>query len=222
MKGMLSSELLARLQQLQDILADRSRLCLVLMDSKGEELTIPSRLPLICISEGHQLSCASEIRLLIKKCRKQDAPVIEQCPHGYYIFGLRTSIATPEEEAYLIGGRTDDLKRIQDELPLISAIYKLPLNIAPSAEETKKKQSEDGTPVPEALRLLTPQEIKILYMLGSGFSNKMIASKLYISPNTVKVHVSRILQKLNLSNRTDAALFAVESGLVKRDQIVDQ
>lgn len=221
MKGMLSSELLARLQQLQDLLADRTRLCLVLTDSKGEEITIPSRLPLICISEGHQLSCISEIRHLIKRCRKQETPVIEQCPHGYHIFGLKTSIATTGEEAYLIGGRTEDLKRIEDELPLIAAIYKLPLNIAPSAAEAKRKQNEEGTAVPDALRLLTPQEIKILYMLGSGFSNKMIASKLYISPNTVKVHVSRILQKLNLSNRTDAALFAVESGLVKRDQIVD-
>lgn len=220
MEEILLADLFAQLQQLQDHLADRSGLCLVLMDSRGKELTIPSRLPLTCTNESHQASCLSEIRQLTKKCRKQEDAVIQQCSYGFYIFGLKTSIKTAEGEVYLIGGRTTDLVRINRELPLISAIYRLPLITAPPAE-AGKKQTEESTPVPEALRLLTPQEIKILYMLGSGFTNKMIASKLYISPNTVKAHVSRILQKLNLSNRTDAALFAVESGLVKRDQIVE-
>lgn len=220
MEKTLPSDLLARLQQLQDLLADRSGLSLVLMDSRGEELTIPSRLPLICNKESHQAPCLSEIRQLAKKCRKQDDAVIQQCLYGYYLFGLKTSIKTAEGEVYLIGGRITDLVRINRELPLISAIYRLPLSTAPPAEE-RKKQAAEGIFVTEALRPLTPQEIKILCMLGSGFSNKTIASKLYISPNTVKAHVSRILQKLNLSNRTDAALFAIENGLVKRDQIVE-
>ncbi len=215
----LSSDLLARLQQIQDLLADRSGLCLVLVDSRGEEITIPSRLPLTCINESHQLTCFSEIRQLTRKARNREDAVIQQCSHGFYVFGLRTSIKTAEGDVFLIGGRTTELERINRELPLISAVYRLPLSTG-SPDKVKEKQMGEEALLPGALRLLTPQEIKILYLLGSGFSNKMIASRLYISPNTVKAHVSRILQKLRLSNRTDAALFAVENGLVKRDQIV--
>jgi len=215
----LPTDLLARLQQIQDLLADRSGLCLVLVNGQGEEITIPSRLPLTCINESHQPTCLSEIRQLARKARNREDAVIQQCSHGLYVFGLKTSIKTAGGEVYLIGGRTTDLARINQELPLLSAIYRLPLATA-SSHKVKEKQAGEETLIPGALRLLTPQEIKILYLIGSGFSNKGIASKLYISPNTVKAHVSRILQKLQLSNRTDAALFAVENGLVKRDQIV--
>lgn len=55
--------------------------------------------------------------------------------------------------------------------------------------------------------LLSPREIEILGCLGKGMSNKDIADTLYISENTVKKHVSRILDKLDLSDRTQAALF---------------
>ena len=55
--------------------------------------------------------------------------------------------------------------------------------------------------------LLSPRETEILSCLGKGMSNKDIADKLFISENTVKKHVSRILAKLNFNDRTQAALF---------------
>ena len=54
---------------------------------------------------------------------------------------------------------------------------------------------------------LSPREEEILDCLGKGMSNKSIADKLFISENTVKKHVSSILTKLNLRDRTQAALF---------------
>jgi two-component system, NarL family, nitrate/nitrite response regulator NarL len=60
---------------------------------------------------------------------------------------------------------------------------------------------------------LTPKEIEVLRELGTGLSNRDIASKLFISENTVKKHVSQILDKLQLSDRTQAALFANVKGL---------
>ena len=54
---------------------------------------------------------------------------------------------------------------------------------------------------------LSPREAEILDCLGKGFSNKNIAEKLFISENTVKKHVSSILTKLNLADRTQAALY---------------
>jgi two-component system nitrate/nitrite response regulator NarL len=55
---------------------------------------------------------------------------------------------------------------------------------------------------------LTPREIEILLKLGHGFSNNQIARQLFISENTVKKHVSNILAKLDLQDRTQAALYA--------------
>jgi len=50
--------------------------------------------------------------------------------------------------------------------------------------------------------------------LGEGLSNREISQKLYVTEHTVKKHVSQILAKLNLSNRTDAIIFAYNKGLI--------
>lgn len=65
----------------------------------------------------------------------------------------------------------------------------------------------------DTISSLTPKEMEVLRELGTGLSNKEIASKLFISENTVKKHVSQILDKLQLADRTQAALFANVKGL---------
>ncbi|KAA1187078.1 response regulator [Paenibacillus sp. B2(2019)] len=60
--------------------------------------------------------------------------------------------------------------------------------------------------------LLTPREQEVLDLIALGMSNKEIASKLVITEKTVKTHVSHVLGKLNLSDRTQAAIFALKSG----------
>lgn len=62
---------------------------------------------------------------------------------------------------------------------------------------------------------LTPKELEVLGALGRGFSNKDIAKELYITEFTVKKHVSQILSKLGLADRTQAALYALTKGLVR-------
>lgn len=61
---------------------------------------------------------------------------------------------------------------------------------------------------------LTARENEVLQLLAKGMSNKEIASVLVITEKTVKAHVSSILSKLNLSDRTQAALYAVRNGIV--------
>lgn len=60
---------------------------------------------------------------------------------------------------------------------------------------------------------LTPREIEVLRLLAAGRSNRALAAELYVSERTVKTHVSNILAKLRLSDRTQAALWAVRHGL---------
>lgn len=63
---------------------------------------------------------------------------------------------------------------------------------------------------------LTPREVEILVALASGASNKEIARDLRLAESTVKIHVQHILRKLDLSSRVQAAVYAVEQGLVAR------
>jgi two-component system, NarL family, response regulator LiaR len=65
---------------------------------------------------------------------------------------------------------------------------------------------------------LTNREMEILRLIARGHSNSEIADDLVISENTVKGHVSNILSKLHLADRTQAAVFAWEQGLVHRDE----
>jgi NarL family two-component system response regulator LiaR len=66
---------------------------------------------------------------------------------------------------------------------------------------------------PDAGALLTDREREVLRLLADGRSNKEIARSLVVSERTVKGHVSNILGKLGLQDRTQAALFAVRNGL---------
>lgn len=65
---------------------------------------------------------------------------------------------------------------------------------------------------------LTNREMEILRLIARGLSNTEIAETLFISENTVKGHVSNILSKLHLADRTQAAVFAWEQGLIHRDE----
>ncbi len=65
-----------------------------------------------------------------------------------------------------------------------------------------------------AMNPLTKQELRVLKFIGEGLNNESIAQMLSVSRNTIKAHVSSILSKLGLSNRTQAAIWAVRRGLV--------
>jgi DNA-binding NarL/FixJ family response regulator len=74
------------------------------------------------------------------------------------------------------------------------------------AEETARPQERPAA-------MLTPREIEVLRLLAHGLTNREIAARLVVSVGTVKVHVERILAKLGVSDRTQAAVRAVKLGL---------
>lgn len=65
---------------------------------------------------------------------------------------------------------------------------------------------------------LTDRELDVLKLIANGLTNSQIAAKLVISENTVKGHVSNILSKLHLADRTQVAVYAWQRGIVQREQ----
>src|SRR5699024_2006538 len=83
------------------------------------------------------------------------------------------------------------------------------------AEENENK--ENFVFFSKPLHLLTRRECEVLQLLAEGKSNRDVAESLEISEKTVKNHVSNILQKLNVKDRTQAVVRAIKNGWVKMD-----
>jgi two-component system, NarL family, response regulator LiaR len=75
---------------------------------------------------------------------------------------------------------------------------------------------------PESPEDLTERESEVLKLLARGRANRQIASSLFISEKTVKAHVSKILMKLGVRSRTQAALHAVHKGFVSIDELGEE
>ncbi|HEY0584125.1 MAG TPA: response regulator transcription factor [Chloroflexota bacterium] len=107
--------------------------------------------------------------------------------------------------------RADELRRA------IKAAAAGQVQLAPRAAARLMREvrtPEQALPMP-----LSPREMEILRLLASGQTNKEMARALSIGEKTVKTHVSRILGKLDVQSRTQAALYAGRIGLVPVDEL---
>lgn len=87
-----------------------------------------------------------------------------------------------------------------------------PLVAARVLQNLRGENSEEQTIFTD----LTERELDVLKLIANGLSNSQIATELVISENTVKGHVSNILSKLHLADRTQVAVYAWQKGIVKR------
>ena len=98
----------------------------------------------------------------------------------------------------------------------IRAVHEGGALLDPSVVGSVMAEVARGGP-PPGVSELTARERQVLSLLAQGRSNRELATELYVSEKTVKTHVSSILAKLHLTDRTQAALFAVRHGLAGED-----
>ena len=82
------------------------------------------------------------------------------------------------------------------------------------ARELLERVTRDPAEESQGLSPLTGREVDVLKLIGRGLGNKEIAAELFLSAKTVKTHTANIFAKLELSNRTQAAIYAIRHGLV--------
>lgn len=109
---------------------------------------------------------------------------------------------------------------LTDVLTAIREVFAGKLTLHPSINHILMRAMQQ-TPEPEEKTAVTPtltnREQDVLQLVAKGFTNQMIADHLQIDERTVRIHVSHILQKLGLENRTQAALYALRHGFASLD-----
>lgn len=143
-----------------------------------------------------------EVKVLVLTTFDDDDLVLEALREG--AAGYLTKDLPAEEIA-------DAVRRVQSGgvvmPPPIAAKVVAELARRPSAPAPSAAKDE------QALAQLTDREHEVLRLLGQGYSNKEIGEALFITEGTAKNHVSSVIEKLGLRDRTQAALWAVRHGL---------
>jgi len=206
-------ETMSNLQLLQDVLSEQFNLFLVLIDGNANELTLPSKLPLACYENGlNDAKCRNCLSACITKhLEGLCEPSLYHCHLNlfYTVFATNIQYVKP---VYLVAGFTAEPEPITANAPLFQAIFNLPITVDSSFSRMHDKKTIS---VPGNTFGLTQQELHILYYMVNGLTNQDIATKLYISLNTVKTHIAHIFSKLKVSNRTEASMFALGNGLME-------
>jgi len=105
----------------------------------------------------------------------------------------------------------------QELLQGIRNVHQGEASLHPTIARKLMRELKQPPTLPPTTDPLTEREVEVLRLVAQGLSNDDIAEKLVVSERTVRTHVSHILDKLHLANRTQMALYAVREGIAKFD-----
>lgn len=160
------------------------------------DLMMPVKSGLEAIAEIKQEQ--SSARILALTSFAEDDNVVRAIRSGAHGFLLKDT--TPDELVHTIHSVHADKLTLPQELARILLNSK--------SEKTEPTSSKEE---------LTPRELDVLQCIAQGLSNKKTAQTLHISTTTVRSHVSSIMRKLNMENRTQLAIYARDHKLINSD-----
>ncbi|HEY45374.1 MAG: LuxR family transcriptional regulator [Anaerolineae bacterium SM23_ 63] len=103
-------------------------------------------------------------------------------------------------------------------LRAIRDVYRGEPSMHPTIAHKLMRELQRASSLPPTEEPLTEREMEVLKLVAQGHPNQEIAEKLVLSERTVRTHVSNILSKLHLANRTQAALYALREGLADLEE----
>ena len=157
------------------------------------DLVMPEKSGLQAIVEIKQMQ--PQARILVLTSFADDANVTEAIRAGAYGFLLKDT--SPDELVQTIHSVNADKLTIPQELTQVLLGGK-------AVEKAPERTQED----------LTPRELDVLKCIAKGMSNKQVAQQLSIGTTTVRSHVSSMIRKLHVDNRTQLAIYARENDLI--------
>ena len=215
---------LTLLQRTQNQLSRLHGFSLVVLDPDCNEVTVPSGLPPACAAADPTRSsaCWNLRREAVARIQRTRQTVSLPCPRGRCCFVSPLGVDPDDFETpvvYFVAGSgpaqaAGSVRLIQDLFRLVRP----PAAPGPGPGARPEDASPAATPwaAEGEAGLLTEREREILALIGAGLTNREIASQLYISQSTVKTHITHLLMKLGLNNRTEAALYAVRESICPR------
>jgi NarL family two-component system response regulator LiaR len=105
-----------------------------------------------------------------------------------------------------------------DLLQAIRDVYRRESNLHPTIARKLIDEMSQPSDLPPTAEPLTEREVEVLQLVAQGLSNEEVGERLFIARRTVRTHVSNILGKLQLANRTQATLYALREGIASLDQ----
>jgi NarL family two-component system response regulator LiaR len=117
-------------------------------------------------------------------------------------------------QGYLLKDSSPD-----DLLQAIRHVHRGETSLHPTIARKLIQEINQSSNLPPSEEPLTEREVEVLKLVARGLSNQEIADQLIVSERTVRTHVSNILSKLHLANRTQAALYALKEGLSSLDDL---
>src|SRR5699024_6359604 len=158
----------------------------------------------VMIEDGNGIEATEQIMNLNPDCKViiltsfyDDEQIFPAVEAGAFSYILKTSSATEIVEVILKAAKGEHVIE-----PKVAG--KMMTNF----RKPEKKLHED----------LTERELEVLLCIGNGMTNQEISEKLYIGIKTVKTHVSNILSKLEVKDRTQAAVYVHRNQLLKRSE----
>jgi DNA-binding NarL/FixJ family response regulator len=169
------------------------------------------------ISDARRLLADLQPRVLVLDIQLPDGSGVEFCRELHTLSpGTRALVLTSDEgeesiAAAMKAGAVGYILKQVEGTSLLSAVRTVARGnslIDPSLARRMISWMEQTNESPEELAGLTEQQLRILALIAEGLTNKEIGNRLYLAEKTVKNHVTRILAKLGVQRRTQAALLA--------------
>jgi NarL family two-component system response regulator LiaR len=147
--------------------------------------------------------------------------LIKQKAPGVNVLVLTSFSTNDKVLPSLNAGAIGYLLKDSNPTDLVKAIHQVALgegSLHPAVTRQVLQQFRGSAEDEKQVEELTDREVEVLRLMAQGYSNQEIARLLVLSPATVHTHVSRILTKLNVASRTQAALYALRKGIVSLDE----